>query len=344
VSASSNAPILEVRGLSVRFPGANGPVTVVDGVDLTVFPGQRFAIVGESGSGKSVTLLSVLGLIDPPGEVRADLIRLNGHDLDPNDNETFKRVRGRDVALVMQDPLAALSPVFSIGDQLVETIRAHRPAPRRAALAEAIELLQAVDIPDPHRRVRDYPHQFSGGMRQRVAIALALACEPPLLLADEPTTALDVTISAQMIDLMRRLSEERGMAVVMVSHDLGVLAGFAGAMAVMYAGRVVEQGEVDRVYPNPAHPYTRALLASQPRIRESQRERLPVIPGQPPDPARLPQGCSFHPRCSLSRGREICQQDAPHLRHVAAPARWAACHFAEEQLTGAVPGPTGLAS
>jgi oligopeptide/dipeptide ABC transporter ATP-binding protein len=180
-------------------------------------------------------------------------------------------------------------------------------------------------------------------MRQRVAIALALACEPPLLLADEPTTALDVTISAQMIDLLRRLSDERGMAVVMVSHDLGVLAGFAGALAVMYAGRVVEQGAVDRVYPDPAHPYTRALLASQPRIRESQRERLPVIPGQPPDPARLPQGCSFHPRCSLWRGRAICQQDVPRLRHVAAPARWAACHFAEEQLTGAVPGPTGVA-
>ena len=343
MSASVDAPILEVRGLSVRFPGAEGPVTVVDGVDLTVFPGERFAIVGESGSGKSLTLLSVLGLVDPPGEVRAELIRINGHDLDPNDHESFKRVRGRDVALVMQDPLAALSPVFSIGDQLVETIRVHRPAPRRAALAEAIDLLHAVGIPDPHRRVRDYPHQFSGGMRQRVAIALALACDPKLLLADEPTTALDVTISAQMIDLLRRLSEERGMAVVMVSHDLGVLAGFAEVLTVMYAGRIVEQGPVDRVYPDPAHPYTRALLASQPRIRESQRERLPVIPGQPPDPARLPPGCSFHPRCSLSGGRAICQLDVPCLRRVAASTRWAACHFAEEQLIGAAPGRAGVA-
>jgi oligopeptide/dipeptide ABC transporter ATP-binding protein len=342
VSASVDAPILEVRGLSVRFPGAEGPVTVVDGVDLTVGRGERFAIVGESGSGKSLTLLSVLGLVDPPGEVRAELIRINGHELDPNDHESFKRVRGRDVALVMQDPLAALSPVFSIGDQLVETIRAHRPASRRAALAEAIELLEAVGIPDPHRRVRDYAHQFSGGMRQRVAIALALACDPPLLLADEPTTALDVTISAQMIDLLRRLSEERGMAVVIVSHDLGVLAGFAEVLTVMYAGRIVEQGEVDRVYPDPAHPYTRALLASQPRIRESQRQRLPVIPGQPPDPARLPQGCSFHPRCSLSGGRAICQHDVPSLRRVA-PERWAACHFAEEQLTDAVPAHAGVA-
>ena len=220
-------------------------------------------------------------------------------------------MRGRDVALVMQDPLAALSPVFSIGDQLVETIRVHRPAPRRAALAEAIELLQAVGIPDPRRRVRDYPHQFSGGMRQRVAIALALACDPPLLLADEPTTALDVTISAQVIDLLRRLSRERGMAVVMVSHDLGVIAGFASAMAVMYAGRVVERGAVDRIYPDPAHPYTRALLASQPRIRESQRQRLQVIPGQPPDPTRRPEGCPFHPRCSLSGGRATCRHDVP---------------------------------
>ena len=343
MSTSVDAPILEVRGLSVRFPGGEGPVTVVDGVNLTVGRGERFAIVGESGAGKSLTLLSVLGLVDPPGEVRAELIRINGHDLDPNDHESFKRVRGRDVALVMQDPLAALSPVVSIGDQLVETIRVHRPAPRRAAQAEAIDLLHAVGIPDPQRRVRDYPHQFSGGMRQRVAIALALACDPPLLLADEPTTALDVTISAQVIDLLRRLSEERGMAVMMVSHDLGVLAGFAGALAVMYAGRVVEQGEVDHVYPNPAHPYTRALLASQPRIREAQRERLPVIPGQPPDPARLPQGCSFHPRCSLSGGRAICQQDVPCLRRVASPERWAACHFAEEQLTGAVPGRTRVA-
>jgi oligopeptide transport system ATP-binding protein len=342
VSNLADAPILEVRNLTVRFPGPDGPVTVVDGVELTVFPGQRFAIVGESGSGKSLTLLSVLGLIDPPGQVSADLIRLNGHDLDPNDYESFKRVRGRDVALVMQDPLAALSPVFSIGDQLAETIRVHRPQSRRAALAEAVGLLEAVGIPDPARRARDYPHQFSGGMRQRVAIALALACDPPLLLADEPTTALDVTISAQVMDLLRRLSDERGMAVVMVSHDLGVLAGFASAMAVMYAGRVVEHGAVDRVYADPAHPYTRALLASQPRISESAQGRLPVIPGQPPDPARLPRGCPFHPRCALTAGRAICRHDVPALRLVAEPARWAACHFAEEQLAGAALAGAGV--
>lgn len=342
MSNLADAPILEVRNLTVRFPGPDGPVTVVDGVELTVFPGQHFAIVGESGSGKSLTLLSVLGLIDPPGQVSADLIRLNGHDLDPNDNESFKRVRGRDVALVMQDPLAALSPVFSIGDQLVETIRVHRPQSRRAALAEAVGLLEAVGIPDPSRRARDYPHQFSGGMRQRVAIALALACDPPLLLADEPTTALDVTISAQVMDLLRRLSAERGMAVVMVSHDLGVLAGFASAMAVMYAGRVVEQGAVDCIYSDPAHPYTRALLASQPQISETPQGRLPVIPGQPPNPARLPEGCPFHPRCSLTGGRAICRHDAPSLRLVAEPARWAACHFAEEQLAGAALAGAGV--
>ena len=342
MSNSTDGPILEVRGLTVRFPGPTGPVTAVDGVDLTVFPGQRFAIVGESGSGKSLTLLSLLGLIDPPGAVSAELIRLNGHDLDPNDNETFKRVRGHDVALVMQDPLVALSPVYSIGDQLVETIRVHRKGSRRAALEEAIDLLNAVGIPDARQRVRDYPHQFSGGMRQRVAIALALACDPPLLLADEPTTALDVTISAQVIDLLRRLSRERGMAVVMVSHDLGVIAGFASAMAVMYAGRVVERGAVDRIYPDPAHPYTRALLASQPRIRESQRQRLQVIPGQPPDPTRRPEGCPFHPRCSLSGGRATCRHDVPPLRQVAHPARWAACHFAEEQLASAALAGAGV--
>jgi oligopeptide/dipeptide ABC transporter ATP-binding protein len=328
----ASALVLEVRNLTVRFPGGAGPVTVVDGVDLAVHTGERVGIVGESGSGKSVTLLSLLGLIDPPGEVGADLIRINGKELPAGDVAAFKRARGRDVALVMQDPLSALSPLFTVGNQLVETIRTRRPISPRDAAIEAVVLLDAVGIPDAPVRAHDYPHQLSGGMRQRVAIALALACEPVLLVADEPTTALDVTIRAQVIELLHRLSVERAMAVVMVTHDFGVLAGFADTLAVMYAGRVVEEGTTDAVYRDPVHPYTRALLASQPRISGPARGRLPVIPGQPPDPARRPAGCPFHPRCPVTMGRARCRRETPALRSFASPVHRAACHFAEELM------------
>ena len=341
MSVSVSAPVLEVRNLTVRFAGAGGPVTVVDGIDLTVHRGERFGIVGESGSGKSMTLLSVLGLIDPPGEMRADLIRLNGRELPAADSAAFRQARGRDVALVMQDPLAALSPLFTVGSQLVETIQAHRHVSRRDAAAEAIALLDAVGIPDPLLRARDYPHQLSGGMRQRVAIALALACDPVLLLADEPTTALDVTIRAQVIALLQRLAAERGMAVIIVTHDFGVLAGFADTLAVMYAGRIVETGPTAAIYRDSIHPYTRALLASQPRISGARRAHLPAIPGQPPDPARRPGGCPFHPRCALSHARARCRIETPPLRTVTTPSHQTACHFAEELVDSRIPAVAG---
>ncbi|MGH2616010.1 MAG: ABC transporter ATP-binding protein, partial [Thermomicrobiales bacterium] len=278
-----NLNVLAVANLRVRFPGATGPVTVVDGVDLSIGRGERFGLVGESGSGKTVTMLGILGLIDPPGEVTADTIGFAGQRVDPGVPASFRAVRGRIVTLVMQDPLTSLSPLFSIGDQLVETLRHRFAAGRREARREAAALLTAVGIPDPVARLDSYPHQLSGGMRQRVAIALALACRPSLLIADEPTTALDATIRAQVMELLLRLAAEREMAIALITHDFGLLAGFATRVAVMYAGRLVEYGPVEDLFARPAHPYTRALLAAQPRIAGARRERLPAIPGQPPD-------------------------------------------------------------
>lgn len=325
-------PVLEVRNLRIAFPGDSGAVTVVDGIDLTVRRGQRFGIVGESGSGKSLSMLAVLGLVDPPAQVSAEGIRINGHDVRPGEPGSFRAVRGREVALVMQDPLTSLSPVFSVGEQLTETLRYRQGLGRRAACGEALALLDAVGIPDPTTRMRAYPHQLSGGMRQRVAIALALACRPALLIADEPTTALDPTIRAQVMDLLRALSDRHDMAIVMITHDLGLLAGFAEEVAVMYAGRVVELAPVDALYARPAHPYTTALIASQPRLDAPLRRRLLAIPGQPPDPAHRPAGCSFAPRCARSGGRADCRQAAPPLRPVGVGSQLVACHFAEEAL------------
>ena len=337
MSASAN-PLLDIRNLRVRFPGPAGPVPVVDGVSFEIRPGQHFGLVGESGSGKSVTALSLLGLINPPGTVEADHIVLAGTTLRPGDHAAFQRVRGRDVALVMQDPLTSLSPVFSVGQQIIETIRHHRQLRPRLAREEAVELLAAVGISDPRARVDDYPHQLSGGMRQRVAIALALACQPALLIADEPTTALDVTIRAQVIELLLRLSDERDMAVLLITHDFGMLAGFAEVVGVMYAGRIVEQGPVNATYATPAHPYTAALLASQPRPRRPRLGRLNPIPGQPPDPAARPPGCPFHPRCAIGSNRLRCAQETPALRPVGPAGQLAACHYAEE-LVGRATGP-----
>jgi oligopeptide/dipeptide ABC transporter ATP-binding protein len=232
----------------------------------------------------------------------------------------------------MQDPLTSLSPVFSIGDQIVETIRNRRHLRPHAAREQAVELLAAVGLPDPRRRISDYPHQLSGGMRQRVAIALALACEPALLIADEPTTALDVTIRAQVIELLLQLSDERGMAILLITHDFGMLAGFAEWIAVMYAGRIVEQGPVDALYAAPTHPYTAALLASQPRISGARHLRLDPIPGHPPDPARRPGGCPFHPRCAVGFGRPRCANETPLLRPMGELGQLTACHYAEELL------------
>ncbi len=326
----SPEPVLEVRNLRVAFPGDAGAVTVVDGVDFSVARGQRYGVVGESGSGKSLSMLAALGLVDPPAQVSADGIRINGHDVHAADAGSFQAVRGRDVALVMQDPLTSLSPVFSVGEQVTETLRYRQGLGKRAASGEALALLNAVGIPDPAMRMRAYPHQLSGGMRQRVAIALALACRPSLLIADEPTTALDPTIRAQVMDLLRVLSDRHDMAIVMITHDFGLLAGFAEEVAVLYAGRVVERAPVDAIYARPAHPYTTALIASQPRLDAPLRRRLLAIPGQPPDPASRPAGCSFAPRCARSRGRAVCVQSAPALRPAGVNGQLVACHFAEE--------------
>jgi peptide/nickel transport system ATP-binding protein len=335
-AASPATPLLEVENLVVSFKSGAEPIVAVDGVSFTLEPGARFALVGESGSGKSTTALSILGLIDPPGTMSADRIALRGHDLSSLSEAHLRRVRGREVGLIMQDPLASLSPVFSVGEQIAETIRYHERVGRRESMRRAVILLESVGIPNAGSRARDYPHQLSGGMRQRVAIAIALACEPALLIADEPTTALDVTIQAQILELLSALASERGMAVLIISHDLGLVAGFADEIAVMYAGRIVECGHVDSIYYSPRHPYTRALLECQPRVDAPRSKRLVAIQGMPPSLVQRPSGCQFHPRCSHRHGRARCSQTVPLLQAIEDSDHLSACHFAAE-LDGSNP-------
>ncbi len=305
-------------------------MVVVDGVNIRAFPRQRIGIAGESGSGKTLTALAILGLLDPPATVEAGTLMIQGRVVAPHERKAMRQVRGREIALVLQDPFTSLSPVYRVGDQLVETIRHHQQMTKSAAKAEALRLLQSTGIPDANQRFHSYPHQLSGGMRQRVALALALACQPRLLIADEPTTALDVTIQAEVMELLRRLVAEREMSAIVISHNLGLLASFADEIIIMYAGRIVEQGPVSAVYRAPRHPYTQALLASQPSMMAQRQARLAAIPGQPPDPACRPLGCPFHPRCSLWRGRSICVSEIPRLRPAGEPGQLAACHFSNE--------------
>ncbi|PRX97275.1 ABC transporter ATP-binding protein [Allonocardiopsis opalescens] len=339
--APSDTPALRVRDLNVRFTTERGEIPAVRGVDLTVRRGQLLALLGESGSGKSVTARAVMGLLDQPNvHVSAAAIDVAGRELTAMRAAERRRLRGDAMTLVFQDALSALNPVLSIGDQLGELFRVHRGASRRAARARAVELLDLVGIPAPERRVRDYPHQFSGGMRQRILVAMAVALEPELLIADEPTTALDVTVQAQILRLLDRLRRELGMAVLLITHDLGVAAEVADDVAVMYAGRIVEEAPVGRLFAAPAHPYTQALLGSIPRL-DGPREALAAIEGSPPNPARLPPGCSFNPRCRYAT--DICRAERPLLLPVpaalAGPAertRTAACHHTEEVLRAAV--------
>jgi peptide/nickel transport system ATP-binding protein len=328
--ASTTDPLLSVRRLNTRYRGDRGPVSAVDDVSFTIGPGKRFAIVGESGCGKTATVLSLLRLIDPPNTVEAESLTFDGRDLLALSPQEMRHVRGREIAMVMQDPLASLSPTFRVGEQIAETIRMHGLAGRRAARARSIELLRRVGVPDPSRRVDWYPHQLSGGLRQRVALAIALSCDPRLLIADEPTTALDVTVQAQVMDLLLSLAEERHMAVLLITHDLGVVAGFAEAMAVMYAGRIVETGSVDDVLTRPRHPYTRALLAAQPSAADGTGNRLRAIPGAPPRLDPRPAGCAFQARCSLSHARARCTTDDPALYEIDSNTHRTACHFAHE--------------
>lgn len=319
---------LRVRGLSVSFSTEDGAVPVVLDVNLDVARGTLVALLGESGSGKSVTARAIMGLAGPTARVTADEIILGDRDLLRAGERELRELRGRRMSLVLQDALSALNPVLTIGDQLGELFRVHSGASRRVARARAVDLLGLVGIPAPRRRVDAYPHQFSGGMRQRILIAMAIALEPELVIADEPTTALDVTVQAQILELLGRLRERLDMGVLLITHDLGVVTEVADRLAVMYAGRIVEQGDADAVLAHPAHPYTEALLASVPRIEHKGGDLL-TIPGSPPSPARVPPGCPFHPRCH--RVVDRCRSIRPELESIDG-TRTVACHRSEVTL------------
>jgi oligopeptide transport system ATP-binding protein len=313
----------ELRGLTAAVPGDKGPVRLVEEVTLAVQAGETLAVVGESGSGKTVTFTSALGLLPKPGRVIAGEALLEGVDLLRLKPEALRRMRGARIGMVFQDPLTGLNPVFRVGDQIVEVLRAHLSISRREARQRAVALLARVQIPDPGRRVDDYPHQFSGGMRQRVLIAMAIALGPRVLIADEPTTALDVTVQAQVLDLLGDLRDAEGMAMVLITHDLGVVARQADRVAVMYAGRVVETGTVAEVFSAPRHPYTISLFRSIPDIEAPAGVMLAAIAGSPPDPARRPAGCAFAPRCFAMTEEAGCRTERPALR---GEGHAAACH------------------
>jgi oligopeptide/dipeptide ABC transporter ATP-binding protein len=326
------ATMLEVDALSVEFALDGEPFRAVDRVTFSIAAGERVALVGESGSGKTVTALTVMGLLDPPGRIATGDIRLDGRSLPELSEEEYRLVRGRDVAMVFQDPMTALNPAHRVGTQVAEAITVHDASVSRAdARRRAIALFEEVGIADAGRRARDFPHQLSGGTRQRVLLAMALANRPRLLIADEPTTALDVTTQAQVLELLDALRAALGMSVLLVTHDLGIVAGHADRVVVMYAGRVVEDGPVDAVFARPAHPYTRGLLASVPTTRRANAP-LAAIGGSPPAGRRPPDGCAFHPRCDLAQER--CRAVVPPLTLVA-PGRSSACLRADELLADA---------
>jgi len=329
--AGDAAPVLSVRGLDVVF---DRRVAAVSDVSFDLRRGEKLAVVGESGSGKSTLALAVLGLIDPPGRVAGGAIMLNGRDIGRLDDRALRSIRSREISLIFQDAMGALDPVKSIGAQLVDTLRRHRPGVGRGeARRRAIQLLREVEVPAPEQRIDDYPHQYSGGMLQRVMIAIALANDPDVVIADEPTTALDVTTQAQVLALLDRIVAERGVSVVLITHNLGIVSRFCDTVAVMYAGRIVEHGRVDAVFAAPLHPYTEALLASVPRADWPRDRPLPAIPGFPPDLAALPPGCSFEPRCPLGHGLDICRKVVPEARRfgTGAGSASAECHFAGER-------------
>jgi oligopeptide transport system ATP-binding protein len=306
------APLLEVQDLTTRFHTLDGVVHAVNGISYVLEEGEALGIVGESGCGKSVSVLSVMGLIpEPPGKIAAGQVLYRGQDLVKLDDRQMESIRGKEIAMVFQDPMTSLNPVLTIGRQISEPLIVHMGMGQEEAHQKVVELLAMVGIPQAADRYGDYPHQFSGGMRQRVMIAMALACDPSVLIADEPTTALDVTIQAQIVDLVKMLRDRLGMAVIWITHDLGVIAGLAERVIVMYAGFIVERGNVDDIYANPRHPYTLALLKSLPRVDRSSGEKLATISGLPPDLLGLPPGCPFTPRCSYAVER--CRQENPRL-------------------------------
>src|SRR5829696_8750790 len=320
--------LLEVRDLRTYFRTDDGIVKAVDGVSFTVEKGQTLGIVGESGSGKSVTCLTIMGLNPKKTSIVSGEALFNGKDLLKMSGRQLREIRGNDVAMIFQDPMTSLNPVHSVGRQLIEAIQLHQDVTKKVANARALELLRAVGIPRAERRVDDYPHQFSGGMRQRVMIAMALVNDPDLLIADEPTTALDVTTQAQILRLMKKLQDEFGSAVIIISHDLGVIAETADDVVVMYAAKVVEQGRVETIFEAPHHPYTWGLLGSLPRL-DADVDRLVQIPGQPPSLLMPPRGCRFHPRCPYVM--EICRTEVPALAPISTdPGHLQRCHLDEE--------------
>ena len=313
--------LLAVEGLRTQFATSGGTVRAVDGLSFAIERGEVLGLVGESGCGKSVTSLSIMRLVPPPGRVTAGRILLDGDDLLDKDAEAMRRVRGARIAMVFQEPMTSLNPVFTIGDQIAAAVRAHEGGGRRAAWARAVEMLDRVQVPSPRERARDYPHQLSGGLRQRAMIALALAPGPQLLIADEPTTALDVTIQAQILDLLRRLQAERGMAVLLITHDLGVVAELCHRVAIIYAGRIVEMAPVTKIFGEPLHPYTRGLLRCLPHPSRFGQP-LSSIEGAPPDLRQVNGGCRFAPRCP--HALDSCRRDLPPLME-RRPGHFVAC-------------------
>ncbi len=309
-----DSPILSVRNLRTYFYTDDGVVKAVDGVDLSVRRGEVLGLVGESGCGKSVTSYSILRLLSPPGRILSGEVWFDDQDLMKLGDEEMREIRGNRISMIFQQPVSCLNPVFRAGDQITEVLNIHRHLDKKGAWERMIELMRLVHIPDPEKRARSFPHELSGGMAQRIMIAMALACEPELLIADEPTTALDVTIQAQILDLMRELRREIGSAIILITHDMGVIAEMADRVAVMYAGRIVEQADVRALFANPLHPYTRALLASIP-VLGVVRRRLAVIPGIVPSLINLPPGCTFAPRCEarLAHSLERCTVEEPPL-------------------------------
>ncbi|MFD5437378.1 ABC transporter ATP-binding protein [Kitasatospora sp. NPDC091257] len=331
-------PLLEVKDLHVEFHTRDGVAKAVNGVNYSVAAGETLAVLGESGSGKSVTAQTIMGILDmPPGKVTQGQILYRGQDMLTMSGEERRRIRGRKIAMIFQDALSALNPVLSVGYQLGEMFRVHQGASRKEAKEKAIELMERVRIPAARQRVNDYPHQFSGGMRQRIMIAMALSLEPDLIIADEPTTALDVTVQAQVMDLLAELQAEYNMGLILITHDLGVVADVADKIAVMYAGRIVETAPVHDLYANPAHPYTKGLLRSIPRLDQKGQE-LYAIKGLPPNLLKVPAGCAFNPRCDVAT--DLCRTETPALHHVTdkdgkeLTGRRSACHLWKETLHG----------
>lgn len=312
----ANQPLLSVKDLSIEFNTEGGVVTAVDKISFDIMPGETVGLVGESGCGKSITSLSILGLIpQPPGRYGAgSSIKFQGRELVGLPEKDLRKIRGSEISMIFQEPMTALNPVFTIGNQMEDVLIRHKKLSRKAAHEEAVAMLKIVGIPAPEKRIKDYPHQLSGGMRQRVMIAMALSCDPSLLLADEPTTALDVTVQAQVMEQMAKLQEVKKMATILVTHDLAVIAEFCKKVIVMYCGKIVEISHVEDLFANPKHPYTKGLLNSIPTIRTEKLDRLPTIPGTVPDLKSLPQGCRFQDRCPKAEDR--CRRQQPPLTNL----------------------------